>query len=84
MGSRAWASVENIGSVVVAQGLSCFVACGIFRDQGMNPCFLHWQADCLPLSHQGSPGMCVFNVFFSDAACPYCGQWQLNVTPSSP
>ena len=30
-------------------------ACGIFLDQGSNPCILHWQADSLPLSHQGSP-----------------------------
>ena len=35
----AWASV------VVAQGLSCSAACGIFPDQGSNPCPLHWQAD---------------------------------------
>ena len=33
------------GSVVVAHGLSCSVACGIFPDQGSNPCPLHWQAD---------------------------------------
>ena len=26
-------------------GLSCFVGCGIFPDQGLNPCPLHWQAD---------------------------------------
>ena len=25
--------------------LSCSVACGIFPDQGSNPCTLHWQAD---------------------------------------
>ena len=35
-----------------AHGLSCFAACGIFPDQGSNPCLLHWQADSLPLSHQ--------------------------------
>ena len=35
-------------------GLSCSVACGIFLDQGSNPCLLHWQVDSLPLSHQGS------------------------------
>ena len=28
---------------------------GIFPDQGLNPCLLNWQADSLPLSHQGSP-----------------------------
>ena len=37
-GSRA-------GSVVVACELSCSAACGIFPDQGQNPCPLHWQAD---------------------------------------
>ena len=41
--------------VVVAFGLSCFTACGIFLDQGLNLCLLHWQANSLPLSHQGSP-----------------------------
>ena len=43
------------GSVVVAHGLSCSAACGIFPDQGSNPCPLHWQADSQPLHHQGSP-----------------------------
>ena len=33
------------GSVVVAYGLSGSAACGIFPDQGSNPCPLHWQAD---------------------------------------
>ena len=32
-------------SVVVAHGLSCSMTCGIFPDQGSNPCPLHWQAD---------------------------------------
>ena len=35
--------------------LSCSRACGIFLDQGPNPCVLHWQVDPLPLSHQRSP-----------------------------
>ena len=43
------------GSVVVAHGPSCSAACGIFTDQGSNPCPLHWQADSQPLRHQGSP-----------------------------
>ena len=34
---------------------SCSAACGIFPDQGSNPCPLHWQADSQPLRHQGSP-----------------------------
>ena len=31
------------------------MVCGIFPDRGSNPCLLNWQADSLPLSHQGSP-----------------------------
>ena len=46
---------RHAGSVVVAHGLSCSTACGIFPDQGSNPCPLHWQADSQPLRHQGSP-----------------------------
>ena len=42
-------------SAVVAHGPSCSAACGIFPDQGSNPCPLHWQADFQPLHHQGSP-----------------------------
>ena len=36
-------------------GLSCSVVCGIFLDQELNPCFLQWQMDSLPLSHQENP-----------------------------
>ena len=32
-------------SVVLVHGLSCSRSCGIFPDQGSNPCPLHWQAD---------------------------------------
>ena len=28
---------------------------GIFRTQRLNPHLLHWQEDCLPLNHLGSP-----------------------------
>ena len=48
-------SSRRSGSVVVAHGPSCSTACGIFPDQGSNPCPLHWQADAQPLRHQGSP-----------------------------
>ena len=41
-------------SAVVVHGLSCPAACGVFPDQGLNPCPLHRQAD-LPLDYQGSP-----------------------------
>ena len=49
------AGSRRTGSVVVAYGPSCSAACGIFPDQGSNPCPLHWQADSQPLRHQGSP-----------------------------
>ena len=46
---------RHAGSVIVAHRPSCSAACGIFPDQGSNPCPLHWQADSQPLRHQGSP-----------------------------
>ena len=42
-------------------GVGChFIPQGIFLTQGSNPCLLHWQADSLPLSHQGSPKQTVW------------------------
>ena len=55
---------RRAGSVVVAHGLSCSTACGIFPDQGSNPCPLHWQADSQPLSHQGSLILIFLNCIF--------------------
>ena len=49
---------RRAGSVIVAHGPSWSAACGIFPDQGSNPCPLHWQADSQPLRHQGSPAVC--------------------------
>ena len=46
---------RRAGSVIVAHVPSCSAACGIFPDQGSNPCALHWQADSQALHHQGSP-----------------------------
>ena len=59
-----WASVaaahklSSSGSQAPEHRLSsiCSTACGIFPDQGSNPCFLHWQVDPSLLSQQGSPG----------------------------
>ena len=48
---------RRAGSAIVAHGPSCSAACGIFPDQGTNPCPLHWQADSQPLCHQGSPNI---------------------------
>ena len=37
-------------------GMGCHFLCqGIFPTQGLNLCLLHWQADSLLMSHQGSP-----------------------------
>ena len=53
---------RRAGSVAVGHGPSCSAACGIFPDQGSNPCPLHWQADSQPLRHQGSPQHFLKNV----------------------
>ena len=45
-------ALELLGSEVVAHGLSCSLACGIFPGQGLNLCPLSWQVDSYP---QGSP-----------------------------
>ena len=57
-------SSRRTGSVIVAHGLSCSAACGIFPDQGSNPCPLHWQTDSQPLRHQGSPYFYLFIYLF--------------------
>ena len=59
----------------VAHGLSCSSPCGIFPDQGLNPCLLHWQADS-PLSHQGSLLNGISFVSLVDVNWyNYCGKW---------
>ena len=63
MGSRhAAQQLWLVGSVVVVNRPSCSEACGIFPDQGSNPCPLHWQADSQPLRHWGSPLLANFKV----------------------
>ena len=42
-------------SAVVTHRLSCSEACGIFLDQGSNPCPPPLASDSNPLYHQGSP-----------------------------
>ena len=61
-------SSRRAGSVTAAHGPSCSVACGIFPDQGSNPCPLHRQADSQPLRHQGSPLLVIFKSLLS---CPF-------------
>ena len=61
VGSRACRAFSSCGTWAqqlwlwtLEHRLSCPVVCGIFLDQGSNPCLLCWQVDFLPLSHQGS------------------------------
>ena len=48
-------ALERTGSIVVARGPGCSVACAVLPDGGSALCPLHWQADSHPLYHQGSP-----------------------------
>ena len=57
---------RHAGSVIVAHGPSCSMACGIFPDQGSNPCPLHWQADSQPLRHHGSPEYNLLKLAYSN------------------
>ena len=66
-GSRRTGS-RRAGSSTVAHGPSRSAACGIFPDQGSNPCPLHWQADSQPLRHQGSPSTLL-------SLRPFCIDW---------
>ena len=58
---RGLLSTQASVAAVETHGPSCPEACGIFLDQGSNPCPLRWQMGSQPLDHQGSP---VFFFFF--------------------
>ena len=47
--------LQSTGTIVMVHGLGCSKVNGIVSNLGLNLCLLHWQADSLPLSHQGSP-----------------------------
>ena len=75
MGSK-FMGFGSCGSRILEGGLSscgtwgsCSAACGIFLDQGLNLCSLHWQADSYPLYNQGSP--CNFFVMGSLSLLPH-------------
>ena len=53
--SSCGSQAQSMGSIVMAHGLSCSAACGIFPDQESNSGPLQWQEDSLSLDHQGSP-----------------------------
>ena len=70
--------LQTVGSVVVIHRLSCPLACGIFLDQGLNPCPLHWQADSQSLDYQRSA--CSFEVYGElPFRRPAAGKWQVNI-----
>ena len=71
---------RRAGSVIVAHGPSCSAVCGIFPDQGSNPCPLHWQADSQPLRHQGSPvHLFLFTTFYMVSTYQTVQRWSLLV-----
>ena len=47
--------LQHVGSVVVEHGLSCSMARGIFPDQGLNLCLLHWQGGLFTTEPPGKP-----------------------------
>ena len=75
---------RRTGSVVVVHGHSCSAACGIFPDQGSNPCPLRWQVDSQPLCLQGSPWLLFFwGVCFGFCFAVLCGTQYLVPRPGS-
>ena len=70
--------LQSTGSIIVVRGLSCSMAYGIFLDQGLNPCLLHWQADSLPLSHQGGTCWFIWLVHVFIVACGIFQLWHEN------
>ena len=76
---------RRTGSVVAVHGPSCSAACGIFPDQGTNPCPLHWQADSQPLCHQGSPKLTLLIHHSASFPTSWCfpNNWDEVLTGSS-
>ena len=52
--SPSGSSVHGILQARILEWVAISFSKGISPIQGSNPCLLHWQADSLPLSHQGS------------------------------
>ena len=70
-GLASFSSCSTWAQYLWHTGLVAPVACGIFLDQGSNPCPLHWQADSYPLCHWGS-SFCPFLNFFPSMSCINC------------
>ena len=58
-------------SVVVAHGLSCFMACGIFPDRGTNPCPPALADGFLTTVPPGKPCSKIFNHSFNFITCDW-------------
>ena len=67
-GLLAGASLVKDGPRAWGLPVDAALSRGIFPDQGLNPCPLHWQADSHPLDHRGSPSCEFFiNAFYHTA-----------------
>ena len=55
-------ALEHAGFSSVARRSGHPMACGILLDQGSNLGPFHWQADSLPLDHQGNPESRLFSL----------------------
>ena len=75
----SWALEHGLNSCG-AQAYSCSTAYGIFLDQGLNLCLLHWQADSLPINHHGSPSQVVLLVLSCMSSLYIWGINPLSVT----
>ena len=58
-----------LGQQFTVHRLSCSTLCGVFPDQGSNPCALCWQVDSQPLDHQGSPDV---SSYYKDSKKWHC------------
>ena len=77
-----WSS-RHRGLAVMAHGLSCPMVCGIFPNQGLNLCPLHWQVDSHLLRHSCSPRLTLFlkGVFIQNKLGKVC---RCCLTPCDP
>ena len=53
----------------VAHKLGCSTACGIFLDQGLNPCLMHWQADFYHWATREAPWPTLLTTYFIPFYC---------------
>ena len=59
-------------SGAVAHGLRSPTACGIFLDQGLNTCLLHWQADSSPPDSEPPGKFPIFHLLISMYLSVFC------------